>query len=120
MPFVCKSVNDVICTVRWFGYDRALRPATGREVTLAYGLRDWRAGGGGVNRAPLYVLSFTLQLSKIADARGVDECWEQFVLSNSLSLCGQRGLKSLSAVLGRALIENLERQYTTVFCAGSC
>jgi hypothetical protein len=99
-----ELVSDVISTVRWFGYDRALRPARRREVTLAYGLRDW---GGGVNRAPVYVLSFTLQLSKIADAREFDECWEQFVLSIWLHVCGRPGLESLSAVIGRALIEKL-------------
>ena len=38
-------------------------------------LRSSRLKGGGVNRGPLYVLSFTLQLSKIADARGFNECW---------------------------------------------
>jgi len=69
----------------------------GREVTLAYVLRDW---GWGVNRAPLFVLSFTLQRSKIADARGSEsECWEQFVLSISLPV-----LESLSAVIDRALM----------------
>jgi len=60
-----------------------------------------------VNRAPLYVLSFTLQLSKIADSGGFDGYWEQFVLSISLPVCGQPGLESLSAVIGRALIEKL-------------